>query len=114
MRRPPRHGGIDILYNNAAATRFNPPEAISYGEWSFVLRNGLDLVFLVTKHAWPHLKRHGNSAVILVGSTAGITGSVTNARAAHTAAKGAVVALAKQLAAEARRTASGSTAPARA
>jgi NAD(P)-dependent dehydrogenase (short-subunit alcohol dehydrogenase family) len=94
------HGGIDIVYNNAAATRFNPLEAVTYEEWSFVLRNELDLVFLVTKHAWPHLKRRPGSAVILVGSTAGITGSMTNTRAAHTASKGAVVALTRQLAAE--------------
>jgi meso-butanediol dehydrogenase / (S,S)-butanediol dehydrogenase / diacetyl reductase len=95
-----RHGRIDILYNNAAATRFAPLESITHAEWSFVLRNELDLVFLATKQAWPHLKARGNSAVILVGSTAGITGSMTNTRAAHTAAKGAVVALTKQLAAE--------------
>jgi meso-butanediol dehydrogenase / (S,S)-butanediol dehydrogenase / diacetyl reductase len=35
-----------------------------------------------------------------VGSTAGLTGSLTNARAAHTASKGAVIALTRQLAAE--------------
>ena len=95
-----RHGGIDILYNNAAATRFAPLESVTYDDWSFVLRNELDLVFLATKLAWPHLKSSGQAAVILVGSTAGITGSMTNARAAHTASKGAVVALTKQLAAE--------------
>jgi meso-butanediol dehydrogenase/(S,S)-butanediol dehydrogenase/diacetyl reductase len=95
-----RHGGIDILYNNAAATRFNPLEAVTSAEWSFVLRHELDLVFLVTRQTWPHLKRRRAAAVILVGSTAGITGSMTNARTAHTAAKGAVVALTKQLAAE--------------
>jgi NAD(P)-dependent dehydrogenase (short-subunit alcohol dehydrogenase family) len=95
-----RHGGIDILYNNAATTRFAPLEAVTYEQWSFVLRNELDLVFLVTKQAWPHLKRRDTSAVILVGSTAGITGSMVNTRVAHTAAKGAVVALTKQLAAE--------------
>jgi meso-butanediol dehydrogenase / (S,S)-butanediol dehydrogenase / diacetyl reductase len=95
-----RHGGIDILYNNAAATRFAALEAVTYQDWSYVLRNELDLVFVVTKQAWPYLKRRGTSAVILVGSTAGITGSMTNTRVAHTAAKGAVVALTKQLAAE--------------
>lgn len=35
-----------------------------------------------------------------VGSTAGVTGSVTNGRLAHTATKGAVVAMTRQLAAE--------------
>lgn len=37
---------------------------------------------------------------MLVGSTAGLTGSVTNPRVAHTVTKGGVVALTKQLAAE--------------
>ncbi len=95
-----RYSGLDILYNNAGATRFAPLEEVSYEDWSFVLRNEVDLVFLATKHAWPHLKARGNAAVILVGSTAGLTGSMTNTRVAHTASKGAVVALTKQLAAE--------------
>jgi meso-butanediol dehydrogenase / (S,S)-butanediol dehydrogenase / diacetyl reductase len=38
--------------------------------------------------------------VVLVGSTAGITGSMSNARVAHTVTKGGVVAMTKQLAAE--------------
>jgi NAD(P)-dependent dehydrogenase (short-subunit alcohol dehydrogenase family) len=38
--------------------------------------------------------------VLLVGSTAGIAGSLTNSRIAHTATKGGVVAMTRQLAAE--------------
>ncbi len=95
-----QHGRIDVLYNNAAATRFAPLERVGYADWTFVLRNEVDLVFLVTRAAWPHLKARATSAVILVGSTAGITGSLTNARVAHTAAKGAIIALTRQLAAE--------------
>ena len=44
--------------------------------------------------------RSGSGAVVLVGSTAGISGSVTNRRVLHTVTKGGVVALTKQLAAE--------------
>ena len=40
------HGGIDIVYNNAGATRFAPIARTSYADWSFVLRNELDIVFL--------------------------------------------------------------------
>ena len=65
-----------------------------------MLRHELDVVFFPVKHAWPHLKRSASAAVVLVGSTAGITGSMTNARVAHTVTKGGVVALTKQLAAE--------------
>jgi NAD(P)-dependent dehydrogenase (short-subunit alcohol dehydrogenase family) len=95
-----RHGGIDVLHNNAGATRFSPIAETTYADWSFVLRNELDVVFLVTKHAWPHLVARGGGSVLLVGSTAGITGSLTNPRIAHTATKGGVVAMTKQLAAE--------------
>lgn len=65
-----------------------------------MLRNELDLVFLACKHAWPFLRASGAASVLLVGSTAGITGSMTNTRIAHTASKGAVVAMTRQLAAE--------------
>ncbi|MDX3862212.1 SDR family NAD(P)-dependent oxidoreductase [Streptomyces europaeiscabiei] len=94
------HGGIDIVYNNAGATRFAPVAETSYADWTFTVRNELDIVFLVTKHAWPHLVARGGGAVLLVGSTAGISGSLTNTRIAHTATKGGVVAMTRQLAAE--------------
>ncbi len=94
------HGRIDIAYLNAGATRFNPVEKISVDEWDFVLRHELDIVFLPLRHAWPHLKASPGSSVVLVGSTAGVTGSVTNGRLAHTVTKGGIVAMTKQLAAE--------------
>ncbi len=94
------HGRIDILYNNAGATRFAPVESITAADWSFVLRHELDLVLLPTKYAWPLLKRAGGAAIVMVGSTAGVSGSMTNARTAHTATKGAVIGMTRQLAAE--------------
>ncbi|MDP9027298.1 MAG: SDR family oxidoreductase [Actinomycetota bacterium] len=93
------HGRIDVLYANAAATRFSPVASTTVEDWRWVLRHELDVVFLPVTHAWPHLIAQGGS-VILVGSTAGVTGSMTNTRIAHTATKGGVVAMTKQLAAE--------------
>jgi len=93
------HGRIDVLYANAGATRFSPLEETTKEEWDFVLRHELDVVFFPVKHAWKHLKATGGS-VVLVGSTAGLTGSMTNTRVAHTVTKGGVIALTKQLAAE--------------
>ena len=96
------HGRIDVLYANAAATRFAPVEHVSLVDWHFVLAHELDVVFLPVKHAWPHLSRsHGS--IVLVGSTAGVTGSLTNSRLAHTVTKGGIVAATKQLAAEGSR-----------
>lgn len=94
------HGRIDVLYANAGATRFGPLEEITAEDWDFTLRHELDVVFFPVKHAWPHLRAAGSGAVVLVGSTAGITGSTTNHRVAHTVTKGGVVAMTKQLAAE--------------
>src|SRR5947209_7949546 len=35
------YGGIDILYNNASATRFDPIEDMTYENFQFVIRNEL-------------------------------------------------------------------------
>lgn len=95
-----QHGRIDILYANAGATRFGPLEQITRDDWDFNLRHELDVVFHPVQEAWPYLKQSACAAVVLVGSTAGMTGSMTNQRVAHTVTKGAVVAMTKQLAAE--------------
>lgn len=93
------HGRIDVLYANAGATKFAPVERTTAEEWSWVLRHELDIVFLPVMHAWPYLKKAAG-AVVLVGSTAGVSGSMTNTRIAHTVTKGGIVAMTKQLAAE--------------
>ena len=95
-----RYGGIDVLYNNAGAARFAAIAEQSADDWHFTVRNELDLVFVACKAAWPYLKRRRSASVINIGSTAGVSGSMTFLRTAHTAAKGAVIALTKQLAAE--------------
>lgn len=94
-----RFGRIDVLFPNAGATVFNPIAEVSLEEWHRVLTNELDVVFIPVKAAWEALKlTRGN--IVLIGSTAGVTGSVTNTRIAHSATKGGVIAMAKQLAGE--------------
>ncbi|OYX92090.1 MAG: dehydrogenase, partial [Caulobacter sp. 35-67-4] len=53
------HGRIDIVYNNASAARFGSIADLSIEDWRFTIRNELDLVFLTTKFAWPHLAKQG-------------------------------------------------------
>lgn len=91
---------VDILYANAAATRFAPVGQLEFSDWKWNIAHELDVVFLPVRHFWPLLIQSGQASVILVGSTAGVTGSVSNGRLAHTATKGAVIAMARQLAAE--------------
>ena len=92
-------GGIDVLYNNAAATDFAPFAEMTRELWNFSIRNELDLVFDVTHAAWRHLTAGGGS-IINVGSVSGLVADATLGQSAHMAAKAAVVALTKQLAAE--------------
>ncbi|MFF4906333.1 SDR family NAD(P)-dependent oxidoreductase [Streptomyces sp. NPDC001260] len=92
-------GGIDIVYANAGAVRFGAIADQPYEDFAFTLRAELDSVWLTVRAAWPHLVR-SRGCVLTVGSTAGLTGSLTNQRTAHSASKGAVIALTRQLAAE--------------
>jgi meso-butanediol dehydrogenase/(S,S)-butanediol dehydrogenase/diacetyl reductase len=94
-----RFGRIDVVYANAGAVRFGPIDGQSVADWRLTLAAELDSVFLTVRAAWPHLVR-SRGVIITVGSTAGISGSLTNRRAAHTASKGGVIALTRQLAAE--------------
>jgi meso-butanediol dehydrogenase/(S,S)-butanediol dehydrogenase/diacetyl reductase len=68
-------------------------------DWSFTLRNELDLVWHSCQAAWPHLIE-GGGAIVNVASLAGLVGSRDLPQGAHAATKGAVIALTRQLAAE--------------
>jgi NAD(P)-dependent dehydrogenase (short-subunit alcohol dehydrogenase family) len=92
------HGRIDVLYNNASATRVGPFDDLTWEDWQFTLRNELDLIFTVTKAAWPHLKAaHG--LIINTASVSAWRGAAFTEQAAHGAAKGGVLAITRHLAA---------------
>ncbi|BCY07831.1 SDR family NAD(P)-dependent oxidoreductase [Actinoplanes sp. L3-i22] len=93
-------GGVDVLVNNASAIRFGAIDELSYADWSFTIRHELDIVFLVTRAAWPHLIRRGGGAIVNVGSISGSRGAFFMPQNAHGAAKGGVLALTYQLAVE--------------
>ncbi|MFD7599747.1 SDR family NAD(P)-dependent oxidoreductase [Streptomyces mirabilis] len=92
-------GGIDIVYANAGAVRFEAIDTQPYADFAFTLRAELNSVWLTARAAWSHLVR-SRGCILTVGSTAGLSGSLTNWRTAHSASKGGVIALTRQLAAE--------------
>jgi meso-butanediol dehydrogenase / (S,S)-butanediol dehydrogenase / diacetyl reductase len=94
-----RFGRIDVLYNNAGAVRFGGIADQAFGDWRFTLAAELDSVFLATRAAWPHLAA-SRGVILNVGSVAGIAGSMAVGRVAHSASKGGVIAVTRQLAAE--------------
>lgn len=95
-----RHGGIDVLFNNASAVRFGPVDRLPVEDWAFTVRNELDLVFYAIRAAWPHLRARGGGAVVNVGSVSGTRGAWFMPQNAHGATKGGVLGLTYQLAVE--------------
>jgi meso-butanediol dehydrogenase/(S,S)-butanediol dehydrogenase/diacetyl reductase len=93
------HGHIDIIFNNAASPRFAPMPDLSVEDWDYTIRNELSLVFYATKFAWPHLAKRGG-VIINNASTAAWVATRGAGMAAHSAAKGGVLALTRVLAAD--------------
>lgn len=94
------HGHADILYNNASTPRFGPVEQLSIDDWRFVMDNELNLVFYTTKAIWGHFRERGAGVILNVGSIAGSRGAWFMEQNAHGTAKGGVISLTRQLAAE--------------
>lgn len=91
------HGRIDVVFNNASGPRFAPLPDMSVEMWQFNNRNELDLVFFVTKFAWPYLAERGG-VFLHTGSTSAWQGTPHAGMAAHSAHKGAVVAFSRTVA----------------
>jgi meso-butanediol dehydrogenase/(S,S)-butanediol dehydrogenase/diacetyl reductase len=94
------YGRIDILFNNAAAPRFAPIAALSDDGWHYTVRNELDLIFYATQAAWPHLLANHGGVIVNTASVQGLVGIAMNGGLAHAAAKGGVIAMTRQIAAE--------------
>jgi len=94
------YGGVDILVNNASAIRFGPITTLSVEDWSFTMRNELDIVFLVTRAAWPHLVARGGGSIVNIASISATRGAFFMPQNAHGAAKGGVLSLTLQLVTE--------------
>lgn len=95
-----RYGKIDIVYNNAAETRFTPFPEMSFEDWRFTLESELNSVFLVSQAAWPHLRANGKGVILNTASAAGLVGHEHVGAAAHCAGKAGVIGLTRQLALE--------------
>jgi meso-butanediol dehydrogenase / (S,S)-butanediol dehydrogenase / diacetyl reductase len=96
-------GGIDVVYNNASAPRVGPFAELSWEDWRFTLHNELDLIFTVTRAAWPHLIARGGGTVINTASVSAHRGATFIEQAAHGAAKGGVLAVTRHFAASGAR-----------
>ena len=93
------HGRIDALVNAAAIQPHMAatPEMDYENEWVPTMVGEVDIVFLVSKAAWPHLARQGGT-IVNFASVNAQRGSTGFGMIAHCAGKGAVMAMTRQMA----------------
>jgi NAD(P)-dependent dehydrogenase (short-subunit alcohol dehydrogenase family) len=94
------HGKIDILVNAAATAVFKWIEELTFEDWRNTLSGELDIVFLLTKACWPLLKASGKASIINFASANARHALDGSPALAHTAGKGGVLAMTRQLAME--------------
>lgn len=93
-------GGVDIVYNNAAMAYFAFVADMDFETFARTQREEVDIIFHLCRAAWPHLVARGGGSIINTASTAAKKGSTAQGMLAHSAAKGAVIAMTRQYAAE--------------
>jgi NAD(P)-dependent dehydrogenase (short-subunit alcohol dehydrogenase family) len=94
------HGRIDILVTAAAVSIFRWIEDMTLADWRRTLEGELDIVFLVTRAAWPYLKRSGKASIINFASANAYVALKGSPALAHCAGKGGILAMTRQLAME--------------
>jgi NAD(P)-dependent dehydrogenase (short-subunit alcohol dehydrogenase family) len=92
-------GRIDVLYNLAAKSHFSPLEKFTDEDWTAARHDEVDLVFYLTRAAWPHLKA-SNGVVLNMASLNGSLSFKLLPSLAHTTNKSAVIGMTRQLAME--------------
>src|SRR6266478_8414864 len=93
------YGRIDVLFNNAAMAYFNWLEDITDDEWDRNRREEVDLVFYLTRAAWPHLKA-SRGVVVNTGSLTALMSFKNLGSLSHTTAKAGIIGMNRQLAME--------------
>jgi NAD(P)-dependent dehydrogenase (short-subunit alcohol dehydrogenase family) len=92
-------GRIDVLFNLAAKSHFSQIDSFTDEDWVAARQDEVDLVFYLTRAAWPHLK--ASSGVIL--NMASLNGSLSFKlipALAHTTNKAAIIGMTRHLAME--------------
>jgi len=95
------HGRIDVLFNLAATAHFNWLEDITRDEWDDARRGEVDLVFYMTRAAWPHLRARGGAVVNMASLNATLSFKILPSLA-HTTNKAGIIGMTRQLALEGR------------
>jgi NAD(P)-dependent dehydrogenase (short-subunit alcohol dehydrogenase family) len=90
---------IDVLFNLAAKSHFSPIETFTDEDWAAARRDEVDLVFYLTRAAWPHLTA-SRGVVLNMASLNGSLSFKLLPSLAHTTNKAAIIGMTRQLALE--------------
>jgi NAD(P)-dependent dehydrogenase (short-subunit alcohol dehydrogenase family) len=93
------YGGIDVLFNLAGRSHFGRLEGVTDEEWDAARRDEVDLIFYLTRAAWPHLIAT-RGAVVNMASLNGQLSFKSLASLSHTTNKAAIIGMTRQLAFE--------------
>jgi NAD(P)-dependent dehydrogenase (short-subunit alcohol dehydrogenase family) len=94
-----RFGRIDVLFNLAGRSHFGWLESVTDEDWDAARRDEVDLIFYLTRAAWPHLKET-SGAVVNMASLNGQLSFKTLASLSHTTNKAGIIGMTRQLALE--------------
>lgn len=94
-------GRIDVLFNLAAMSYFNWIDDITDEEWDQARRDEVDLIFYLTRAAWPHLKASRGVVVNMASLNATLSFPILPSLA-HTTNKAGIIGMTRQLAMEGR------------
>jgi NAD(P)-dependent dehydrogenase (short-subunit alcohol dehydrogenase family) len=95
------YGRVDVLVNLAAAAYFNWLEDITDEEWDRARWGEVDLVFYLTRAAWPYLKDSRGVVVNMASLNAWLSFKILPSLA-HTTNKAGIIGMTRQLAMEGR------------
>jgi NAD(P)-dependent dehydrogenase (short-subunit alcohol dehydrogenase family) len=93
------YGAVHVLFNLAASSYFNRLEDITDEEWDRARWGEVDLVFYLTRAAWPHLKASRGVVVNMASLNASLSFKILPSLA-HTTNKAGVIGMTRQLAME--------------
>ena len=92
-------GRIDVLFNLAGRSHFGRVENVSDDDWDAARRDEVDLIFYLTRAAWPQLIA-SSGVVVNMASLNGQLSFKSLASLSHTTNKAAITGMTRQLAME--------------
>jgi NAD(P)-dependent dehydrogenase (short-subunit alcohol dehydrogenase family) len=95
------YGRVDVVFNLAGRQYFNWLEDITDDEWDRARRDEVDLIFYLTRAAWPQLKASRGVVVNMASLNASLSFKILPSLA-HTTNKAGIIGMTRQLAMEGR------------